>query len=111
MATTETRCKNPKCNRVLRSAKSIATGYGPTCAKKIAADTAEFTPEQTAKALRVIQGGGVARVRGSKIGPLFQVAGTYQTYYANPFDCTCQGAADHGSCYHIEAVRLHLAAA
>ena len=28
-------CKNPLCRRVLRSAASIALGYGPTCAERL----------------------------------------------------------------------------
>ena len=36
-AATGHRCLRPGCGRVLRSAKSVALGYGPKCAAKIRA--------------------------------------------------------------------------
>lgn len=106
--TNTTTCK--RCGRTLTSKKSRATGYGPTCAKIVRSDTADYTPEQTAKALRLVQGGGVRRIP-SKYFRLFEVDGTYTTYETDGIDCTCQGAREHGTCYHVEAVRIHLAAA
>lgn len=102
-----------KCHRVLTSAKSIANGtvgntvYGPTCLRNLARDTAAYSPEQTAKAVRLVEAGGVTRVP-SKFGPLFETVGSNgrTTYWTSLFECSCQGFAKHGDCYHVEAARI-----
>lgn len=107
-ATHTTTCK--RCGRTLISPSSVATGYGPTCARIIRTQTADYTPEQTAKAFRLVQEGGVTRIP-SKHYRLYAVQGTYTTYQSDGIDCTCAGAREYGTCYHVEAVRIHLAAA
>lgn len=105
-ATTEpARCT--RCRRPLRSAASVAAGYGPTCIRRERADLGGFTPEQTAKAARVVEAGNVTKVRGGT-DALFRVRGTYATYWTSYTDCSCEGARDRGSCYHIASVRLSI---
>ncbi|WP_239404523.1 DUF6011 domain-containing protein [Frankia sp. Cj3] len=99
-----------RCHRVLTDAKSIASGYGPTCVKRVAADLADYSPEQVAKALTVIKTGGVIRVTSKIFRGLHEVRGTYRTYQVTATDCTCTGALERGDCYHIAAVRLATAA-
>lgn len=98
-----------RCGRKLTTAKSIATGYGPTCARKVAADVAGYSPEQTAKAVRLVAAGAVVRVPSRRFHALHEVRGAYATYRTTTTDCTCQGAAEHGGCYHQLAVRLTVA--
>ncbi|MCK9929444.1 DUF6011 domain-containing protein [Frankia sp. Mgl5] len=108
-ATTTAHTNCGRCGRKLTDPKSIATGYGPVCARKVATETTEFSPEQVAKAVRLVAAGGVERTRSRHFHGLYLVAGAYGTYQATTSDCTCQGAAEHGGCYHIAAVRLALA--
>lgn len=105
MASTDTTTKCRRCHRPLRDAKSIAAGYGPTCIRRVRADTADFTPEQTAKAVRLIQDSSVTRIRGG-VDALYQITRGHVTYWTSATDCTCTGAQTTGGCYHIEAVRL-----
>ncbi len=109
MTGTDATTKCRRCNRKLTAAASVAAGYGPGCIRKVRADVTDYTPEQTAKALRVVETGGVRKVRGGT-DALFQVRGTYNTYWTSYTDCSCLGMADHGDCYHVESVRLAVAA-
>lgn len=110
MATTAHTVTCKRCGRPLTSKKSRAAEYGPTCARIVRAETADYSPEQTAKAFRLVTGGGVTRIP-SRNYRLYAVQGTYGTYQTDGIDCTCAGAREHGTCYHVEAVRIHLAAA
>jgi hypothetical protein len=100
---TATKCR--RCHRPLRDAQSIAAGYGPTCMRKVKAELADFTIEQTVKAVALVTDGAVTRIRGG-VDALYQVRSGFRTYWTSYTDCTCTGARDHGSCYHIEAVRI-----
>ncbi|MCK9898126.1 DUF6011 domain-containing protein [Frankia sp. AgB32] len=106
MTATETATRCRRCNRKLTGAKSIASGYGPTCAKRMTADTADFTPEQVAKALQVIADGGVARIPSKHFHGLHMVRGTYREYHASTTDCGCAAGQEGRLCYHVAAVRL-----
>ncbi|EFC80173.1 DUF6011 domain-containing protein [Parafrankia sp. EUN1f] len=96
-----------RCNRTLRGAKSVAAGIGPTCAKKVAAETADYSPEQAAKAVRLVAAGEVVKAPSKAFHGLHLVRGTY---YATTTDCSCEGAQAHMACYHTLAVRLTVAA-
>lgn len=106
--TTAPRCG--RCRRILKNEKSIAAGFGPGCARLIRRELGDYSPEQTAKAFRLVTSGGVTRIP-SKNYRLYAVQGAYGTYQTDGIDCTCAGAREHGTCYHVEAVRIHLAAA
>lgn len=104
-----------RCHRVLRSAKSVALGYGPTCHRKVRAAAkaevlAQYKPHQIAKAEELIEQGGLVPLRG-----LIYIAvssdGT-QTYKTHRAACTCPaGLKGRYACKHsIAAHILSLAA-
>ncbi len=112
--TTDPRPQCRKCHRPLRSAKSIARGYGPTCAKRIAENAtvaaADYKPVQVEKALELIELGAiVATVR--KI--LFEVVSTNggERYIVDTGSrsCTCKAGARGVRCYHLAAAQILVA--
>ena len=103
-----TTCK--RCGRPLTSRKSVATRYGATCLRRERAEgNGAYSPEQAAKAFRLVQGGGVRRVP-SRYFHMYEVQGAGGVYQSDGLDCTCRGAREHGGCWHVLAVRLSLAA-
>ncbi len=106
--TLPTRCR--RCHRPLKNPRSVRAEYGPGCARLIRGELADYSPEQTAKAVRVVRSGGVARLRGG-VDALYAVTGTYRQYWTDGIDCTCAGMREHASCYHAEAVRIYSLAA
>lgn len=102
-----------KCHRTLRSAKSVAAGYGPTCAAKVAkavlaTDLAEFKPEQVESARVLLADGGVVRLRRS----VFLVSSSKgdAVYRTALQGCTCKAGVRGVRCFHRAAVRILLAA-
>lgn len=99
-----------RCGRVLRSAKSIADGYGRTCKAKIAeaAKAAALSQpvERVAKATEALETGAVAhRTRN-----LFQVVSsdgskTYDVDLAAG-SCTCKAGQYGRACYHLASAAL-----
>jgi Family of unknown function (DUF6011) len=102
------RCK--RCHRTLTNPRSVRAEYGPGCARIVRRELGDYSPEQTAKAVRVVRDGGVTRLRGGT-DALYAVAGTYRTYQTDGIDCTCAGMREHVTCYHAEAVRIYSLAA
>jgi hypothetical protein len=105
-----------RCGRALRSAKSVATGYGPTCTRKVKAAAkaevvAQYKAHLVAKAEELIEQGGIIALRGRRV---FQVVASngIDTYKAAPQGCTCAaGLKGKHVCYHrIAAHILSLAA-
>jgi hypothetical protein len=119
MNTTTTTAKQAnclRCGRVLRSAKSIAAGYGPTCTAHIrkATKTEAVTahkPAAIAKATELIEQGGILPLRGRRIFTVISSDGT-GTYKTAPTGCTCPaGIKGKFTCYHrVAATILSLAA-
>lgn len=103
MAGTDTTCKG--CGRRLTAPASIRAGYGPRCMAKERARLADFTIEQTVKAVGLVRDGAITRLRGG-VDALFQVRSGYRRYFTSYTDCTCDGARTYGACHHIEAVRI-----
>ena len=106
----EHRCLRPGCGRVLRSAKSIALGYGPVCAAKIrkaAIDVAraDFTPEQAAKADELIRDGGMVPHPHAGVFTAVSSKGD-AIYLAHPAACTCPAGIKGRRCYHLLAARV-----
>lgn len=102
-----------RCGRLLRSAKSVANGYGPTCGAKIAkaalaTDLAEFKPEQVESARVLLADGGVVRLRRS----VFLVSSSKgdAVYRTAVQGCTCKAGLRGVRCFHRAAVRILLAA-
>jgi uncharacterized Zn finger protein len=106
MATT-TKCR--RCDRVLRSATSIAAGIGPTCARRHRAAAQivleRYSNDQVAKVIDLLTTGGVTRIdrhtfrATSSKGAEYVVDTTQAT-------CNCP-AGQHGrACYHLAAAQL-----
>ncbi|MFI8535360.1 DUF6011 domain-containing protein [Streptomyces aquilus] len=105
----QSRCLH--CHRVLRSAKSIALGYGPTCARKIrnaAVDTADYATHQIASARELIEDGAIVPLR-SVVFIAVSTDGT-ETYKTAPTACSCPAGVKGSRCYHQLAARMLLAA-
>jgi hypothetical protein len=103
-----------RCGRKLTSAKSIATGYGPTCTRKVKAAAkakaaAAFKPATVAKAEELIEQGGIVAIRAR----VFRVVSSngQGTYLTAPEGCTCAaGLRGKHVCYHRAAATILLAA-
>jgi ribosomal protein L37E len=114
-ATTNQHTNCLRCGRALRSLKSVATGYGPTCTRKVRAAAkaqiiATYKPHQIAKAEELIEQGGLIPLRG-QIYIAVSSDGT-QTYKTHRAACTCPaGLKGRYACKHqIAAHILSLAA-
>jgi len=112
-ATEHTRCRH--CHRTLRSARSIALGYGPTCARKIrratAAQADQHKPAAVEKARELIELGAITPLRGRRIFAVVSSDGA-RTYKTAAQGCTCPaGIKGRHVCYHrVAAAILGLAA-
>lgn len=105
----EARCLRPGCGRKLRSAKSVAAGYGPVCLRKIrAAQLAEaregFTPAQCDKADDLIRDGGAVEVAPG----LYEMAtgGELGTCACDGHSCSCAAGWSDKRCYHLLVARV-----
>jgi hypothetical protein len=100
-----------RCGRHLTSAHSTATGYGPTCARKIrtaAVDLTDYKAHQVASARELITDGAIIPLR-SVVFLTVSTDGT-ETYRSAPTGCTCTAGRKGGHCYHQLAARMLLAA-
>ena len=97
------------CGRTLRAARSIAARRGPTCAAKIrrAAKASDAKPEQLAKAVELIDDGGIVPVSRPGIYAATSSDGTTIYVVSLPDQtCTCP-AGQHGRyCYHLAAATI-----
>lgn len=105
-----------RCGRALRSPKSTALGYGPTCQRKVreaakAEVVAQYKAHLVTKAEELIEQGGIIALRGRNIFQVVASNGT-DTYKTAPQGCTCAaGLKGKHVCYHrIAAHILSLAA-
>jgi len=109
--TEQTRCRH--CRRPLRSTRSIALGYGPTCHRKIrnATTTVTAKPDAIEKARELIEQGGILPLRGRRIFTVVSSDGA-RTYKTAAQGCTCPaGVRGRHVCYHrVAATILQLAA-
>lgn len=113
--TTDPRPRCIKCSRVLRSAKSVAKGYGPTCAQRVRENAAvaatDFKPEQVEKALELIELGAIIRTVQTLLFEVVSSKGdeTYRTDAAAR-TCDCKAGARGVRCYHLAAAQILTAA-
>lgn len=112
-ATHHTNCL--RCGRALRSAKSTAAGYGPTCQRKVreaakAEVVAQYKPHQVAKAEELIEQGGLIPLRGQIY--LAVSSDGSQTYKTHRAACSCPAGIKglHPCKHRIAAHILSLAA-
>jgi hypothetical protein len=115
-ATTHQHTNCLRCGRTLTSAKSTATGYGPTCTRKVreaarAEVIAQYKPAQVAKAEELIEQGALIPLRANRVFLAVSSDGT-QTYKTHRAACTCPaGLKGRYACKHqIAAHILSLAA-
>lgn len=100
-----------RCGRTLTSAKSQATGYGPTCARHIrraTVDLTDYKPHQISSARELIEDGAIVPLR-SVVFVAVSTDGT-ETYRTAPTGCTCPAGLKGARCYHQLAARMLLAA-
>lgn len=106
MTTTTAPAKCKRCHRVLRDPKSVARGYGRTCAGKVAAEVAAavatFKPAQVGKAMALIADGRIVTLGGS----FYQATGTGGIYRTDASLCTCPAGRHGRACYHSIAARV-----
>lgn len=110
--TATTKCL--RCHRTLRSAASIARGYGRTCQARItaAAKLAAHKPAQVEKAQELIADGGLILLRRGR-NRVFQVVASngVDRYLTAANACTCKaGLRGVSVCYHRIAAQLVSAA-
>lgn len=113
--TTDPRPRCRKCHRVLRSAKSIARGYGPTCTKRIAENAkvaaTDYKPEQVEKALELIELGAIVPAARAHVFEIVSSRGN-ELYIVHPdsHSCDCKAGARGIRCYHLAAAQILTAA-
>lgn len=99
-----------RCGRTLTAEQSIKNGYGPKCAAKVkvAQRTVTAKKEQTAKAIELIEDGGIVQIRPT----VFRTVSTdgTETYLSHPTNCTCPAGRNGRTCYHSIAAQIMLAA-
>lgn len=106
-------CLRPGCGRKLTNPASRRAGYGPVCKRRIrqAVTSAVAKDEQLAKAVELIEDGGIVPV--SRPGVFAAASSDGTTIYVvdvNAGTCTCP-AGQHGRyCYHLAAAQILTAA-
>lgn len=114
-ATTHQHTNCLRCGRALRSLKSTTSGYGPTCTRKVresarAEVIATHKPAQVAKAVELIEQGGIIPLRARRIFTVISSDGT-ASYKTAPQACTCPaGLKGRFVCYHRIAAQIVTAA-
>lgn len=115
MTATQTTTNCNRCGRTLRSAKSIAAGYGPTCAAKIqkaakVVDLAAYKAQQIAKAAELIELRAIVRTSTNTYAAVSSDGtATYETD-AYRQTCTCKAGERGIRCYHLAAAQILTAA-
>jgi hypothetical protein len=100
-----------RCGRTLRSPKSVARGYGPTCSAHIRKATkadavTAHKPQAIAKATELIEQGGILPLRGRRVFTVIASNGI-DTYKTAPSGCTCPaGIKGRFTCYHRVAAQI-----
>lgn len=109
--TTDPRPRCRKCRHVLRSAKSVALGYGPTCMRRIKENAAvaatDFKPVQVEKAMELITDGGLVPSIRPRLFFAVSSRGD-ESYLINTIDnsCDCKAGARGVRCYHLAAAQI-----
>lgn len=105
--TQHTTCR--RCGRTLRTASSIAVGYGPVCARIHRAEIAGYSAQQIADARELIELGGIRRLR-DLIFLTVSTDGSQVHRTDARGHCTCKAGIKRIRCYHTAAARIQLAA-
>lgn len=113
--TTDHRPRCRKCRHVLRSAKSIALGYGPTCMRRMRENakvaTEDYKPEQVEKAMELIELGAIIPAPRAHVFEVVSSKGD-ELYIVHPASgsCDCKAGARGVRCYHLAAAQILTAA-
>lgn len=116
MDTTPTPAKCLRCGRKLTAARSISNGYGRTCRARIiasagkAVERAEYKPVQVAKAVEVIELGGIVRTTPALYLAVSSDGATRYEVDQVARSCTCKAGARGVRCYHLAAAEILAAA-
>ncbi|MDX2732888.1 hypothetical protein [Streptomyces sp. PA03-2a] len=109
-ATHPARCL--RCRRILR--RPSVDGYGPKCRLKIRRAAPErlpdFKPHQVAKAVELLELGGLVPLRQNRIFLVVSDDGTEVYRSAATGQCNCPAGLRSAACYHAAAARLVAAA-
>lgn len=98
-----------RCARTLRSAKSIAAGYGPTCLRAIRAAAAleaarlNYSPAQLDKAQEIIADNGIIIAAPGESEAVASDGST--VYLTTERTCTCKAGEYGRKCYHQLAMQ------
>ena len=107
---TTTKCR--RCHRALRSAESIARGYGRTCLRRereeAAARTvlASYSEAQVAKVTELLEDGGVARTGRHTFAVVASDGVRRYEVDTTRASCTCKAGENGRQCYHLAAATL-----
>lgn len=101
-----------RCGRALR--RPTTDGYGPKCRTRIrkaaaaakAAILAPFKPAQAAKAVELIEQGGVIPLRGRRVFLSMSSDGLTAYRTAVTGQCNCPAGLKAVRCYHVAAARI-----
>lgn len=106
-ATTTQTTQCGRCGRTLTDPESVAAGYGPVCAKRIAeaAQTSIHQPAQVAKAVELIETGGMVTVHHGRAYRAVSSDGQ-RTYLVAREACTCPAGLHGRLCYHRISVEI-----
>lgn len=101
-----------RCNRPLKSARSLADGMGRTCKAHVAraAKQATAKPAQVAKAVELIEVGGIIPLRARRVFRTVSSDGTHTYLTAATGQCNCPAGLKGRGCYHVLGVQLLAAA-
>jgi hypothetical protein len=110
-----TRSHCARCGRRLKSARSIARGYGTTCAARISAatrviDVTAWQPTQVDSARELIEDAAIVAVNTRR--SIFRSVASRgdAQYLTTPAGCNCPAGLRGRQCYHRAAVSILLAA-
>lgn len=107
---TTAKCK--RCKRVLRSADSIARGYGRHCARLARREEAarlvlaNYSAAQVEKVRELLEDGGVARTSRRTFEVVASDGVRRYEVDTTRASCTCKAAESGRKCYHVAAAQL-----
>ena len=115
MTNTKQPAKCLRCGHAIRSAKSVAAGYGPVCRARVRVAAINeavkgFAAAQVDKARELIADGGLVPTSRPGVFRAVSTSGT-DTYLTHSAACNCPAGLRGRQCYHVAAARLAVATA
>ncbi|ABW14380.1 hypothetical protein Franean1_5017 [Parafrankia sp. EAN1pec] len=105
------RCKG--CHRPLRTAATIATGFGPICARRQHLVAAGYSSGQITDAIELVELGGVIHLRGTGDRRVYLTVGSKGVVHRTAItgQCNCHAGLIGKRCHHGAAVALYATSA